>query len=93
MEAAPVTNAAPLGAAPPDPKPKTTAAASKQFEALLIGQMLRSAHESGGDSALSGEEDSSSETMWDLAAQHFAQVMANNGGLGLAKMIEQGLKR
>ncbi|MGH9594521.1 MAG: rod-binding protein [Bryobacteraceae bacterium] len=74
-------------AAPEEPTPKTAPEAAKQFEALLLGQMLGSAHES------EDQEDQTGETMWDVAAQKFAQVMADNGGLGLAKVIEQGLDR
>ena len=70
---------------PEEPKPKNAVEAAKQFEALLLGQMLRSAHES------EDREDPTSDTMWDVAAQKFAQVMAENGGLGLAKMIAKGL--
>jgi Rod binding domain-containing protein len=58
--------------------------AAKQFESLLIGQMLRSAHED--------DDDSEKSTMLDVADQQFAQVLANSGGLGLAKMIVTGLK-
>jgi len=74
------------------PAPKNAAEAAKQFEAILIAQMLRTAHESSSGS-LSGEEDSSADTMFDVAGQQFAQVLANNGGLGLAKMVMQGLQR
>lgn len=73
-------------------KPKNAAEAAKQFEALLIAQMLRTAHESTGGS-LDESGDSSGDTMFDVAGQQFAQVMANNGGLGLAKMITEGLNR
>jgi peptidoglycan hydrolase FlgJ len=79
--------AASLGT-PAQPKPKNAAEAAKQFEALLIGQMLRSAREA----AASDEHDSTGETMFDLAGQQFAQMLANSGGLGLAKMIAAGLK-
>ncbi|MFM2124478.1 MAG: Rod binding protein, partial [Acidobacteriota bacterium] len=48
--------------------------------------MLRSAHSSDG------EQDSSSETMWDMAAEQLAQVLARNGGVGMARMIQEGLK-
>jgi Rod binding domain-containing protein len=80
--------AASLGASA-QPKPKNAAEAAKQFEALMIAQMLRSAREG----AASDKEDSTGETMFDLAGQQFAQMMANNGGLGLAKMIAAGLKQ
>jgi Rod binding domain-containing protein len=83
-----LTITAAVGSAPPEEvKPKTAPEAAKQFEALLLGQILRSAHES------EDQEDSTSDTMWDIAAQKFAQVMADNGGLGLAKLITQGFER
>ena len=73
---------------PAQPKPKNAAEAAKQFEALMIAQMLRSARET----ASSEKEDSTGETMFDLAGQQFAQMLANNGGFGLAKLITAGLK-
>jgi Rod binding domain-containing protein len=78
---------------PPEPKPKNTEEAARQFEGLLIAQMLRSARESGsaglGDS---DEDESQRSTMMDLAEQQFARIMAQNGGLGLARLIMQGLR-
>ncbi len=76
-------------ATPNQAKPKTAADAAKQFEALLIGQMLRTARESGADGSL--DQDSTSETMFDLAGQQFVQMLANHGGFGLAKLIVKGL--
>ncbi len=37
------------------------------------------------------DEDSSSETMFELAGLQFAQMLANHGGFGLAKLIAKGL--
>jgi Rod binding domain-containing protein len=76
------------GIAPtPDvPGPRDTAEAARQFEALLLNQMLRTAHQA------EDQEDSTAETMWDVAAQQFSKVIAENGGLGLARLIVQGLK-
>lgn len=71
-----------------EPKPKSPAEAAKQFESLLIAQMLRTARES----AAANQEDSTGETMFDMAGQQFAKMLADNGGLGLAKMITAGLK-
>ncbi len=76
-----------LAAPNPQDSPKKIEGAAQQFEALLIGQMLKSAHESDDDS------DNSSETMLDVANQQFSQLLANNGGLGLAQMIVKGLKQ
>ena len=66
--------------------------AAQQFEALLLAQTLHSAHQSGGGWLGSGG-DSASDSLGDYAEQQLAAVMAKNGGLGLAKMIAQGLER
>ena len=66
--------------------------AAQQFEALLLAQILHSAHESGGGWLGSGG-DSSTDSLGDYAEQQLAAVMAKNGGLGLAKMIAKGLDR
>lgn len=73
----------------PQSKPKSVEGAAKQFEALLIGQMLRSARET----AHNDDDDSAGQTMIDMADQHFSQLLANNGGMGLAQMIVKGLKK
>ena len=96
MTSLPPSSAAALPLAPqtplPEPKPKNAAEAAKQFEALMIAQMLRTAHESASGSLDNEDEASSSDAMFDVAGQQFAQVLANSGGLGLAKMIVQGLQ-
>jgi Rod binding domain-containing protein len=63
--------------------------AAGQFEALLIGQILHSAREGGW---LGAPEDASSDCATDYAEQQFAAVMAQAGGLGIARMVERGLK-
>jgi Rod binding domain-containing protein len=67
--------------------PTKVEGAAKQFEALMIAQMLRTARENTED------QDSSGSTMLDLADQQFSQVLANNGGLGLAKLVVNGLNQ
>jgi flagellar protein FlgJ len=66
--------------------------AAQQFEALLLAQILHSAHESGSGWLGSGG-DSSSDSLGDYAEEQLATVMAKSGGLGLAQMIAQGLER
>lgn len=78
--------ASPLLSIPEQPKPPKAQDAAKQFEALLIGQMLRSVRESEED------DDSTGATMLDVADQQFAQMLASNGGMGLAKVIAGGLE-
>jgi flagellar protein FlgJ len=64
--------------------------AAQQFEALLMGQILRSARQ--GNSGWLGGEDSSAECATDYAEQQFAAVLAQQGGLGLADLIAKGLE-
>lgn len=64
--------------------------AAQQFEALLMGQILRSARQ-GGTGWLGNGEDSSAECATDFAEQQFAAVLAQQGGLGLATLISSGL--
>jgi Rod binding domain-containing protein len=73
----------------PQAKPTKAADAAQQFEALLIGQMLRSVREASQDD----DDDSTGEPMLDLANQQFSQLLAKNGGFGMAHMIAQGLDK
>jgi len=77
------------GAIPKDTRKITQAA--QQFEALLIGQILHSAHD--GDGGWLGSDDSSGTCATDFAEEQLANTISQQGGLGLAKMIEQGLRR
>jgi Rod binding domain-containing protein len=61
-----------------------------EFEALLIGQMLRSARESGGGWFGTGEDEASSTTAG-YAEEQFARTIASQGGLGVATMLVKGL--
>jgi flagellar protein FlgJ len=71
--------------------PAKVRGAAEQFEALLIGQILKSVRESGGGWLGSGG-DSSSDTATEYAEQHFATTLAKQGGLGLADLISKGLR-
>jgi flagellar protein FlgJ len=71
--------------------PEKVRDAAQQFEALLMGQILRSARQNGSG-WLGGDEDSSAECATDYAEQQFAAVLAQQGGLGLAQMIVKGLE-
>lgn len=65
--------------------------AAQQFEALLIGQILKSAHE--GDGGWLGGGDSSGACATDFAEEQLANTIAQQGGFGLAKMISQDLEK
>ncbi len=77
----------------PDSPQKIHQAAS-QFEALLIGEVLKSAQSGDSQGWLgSGEdEDNGGASAMEFATDYFAQAMASKGGLGLSRMIEAGLK-
>jgi Rod binding domain-containing protein len=77
---APSPVSAPVLASPDAPKPKNAEEAAKEFESLLISQMLRSVREQD-------EGDSESSTMLDVADQQFAKLLADHGGFGLARLI------
>ena len=89
-----LTHATASAAAPRDPaSPRDPAKihdAAQQFEALLLGQMLRTERQSGSGWLGSGE-DASSECVTDYAEQQFAAVLAQNGGLGIATLVAKGL--
>ena len=74
----------------PHDTPEKIRDAAQQFEALLIGQILRTAREAGG--GFMGEKDPASDCATDFAEQQFATVMAHSGGLGLATLIMKGLE-
>lgn len=66
--------------------------AASQFEALMIGQMLKSAQDGDDSSDFMGMgDDQAGSPLLEMAQQQFAQAMAAQGGLGLAKMVSEGL--
>ena len=67
-----------------------TAAAAKDFEALLLGQMLKSARSDSG--WLGTDDDDAGEAAVGLGEEQLARTMAQSGGLGLSKLIESGIR-
>lgn len=83
--------AAPDAAAPaPKDDPAKVNDAARQFEALLLGQMLKSMRDSEGGWMGTDQDDASSSAM-EYAQEMFAQSMAASGGLGLANLVSKGL--
>ena len=72
--------------------PEKIEQAAKQFESLLIAQLMKSMHDPTSKGWL-GEDDESSECATEMAEEQFAQALANGGGLGLSRMIVQGLSK
>ena len=72
--------------------PERIEKAARDFEALLIGQMLKMARESeGGITGDADEEDETNSTMIELGEQQLAQALSASGGLGIAKIVIAGL--
>jgi len=85
----PVTAGDPSKAKQTDPAKMKDAA--RQFEALLISQMLKSARESNSGGWGGETDDKSGDSMMDMAEQQLSQILAAGGGLGLAKLVIQGI--
>jgi Rod binding domain-containing protein len=81
------------GATVPVSEVQKSTKAAKDFEALLIGQMLQSVREEGSSWLGAGEEDKASDAAFGMGEQQLALALANGGGLGLAKVIASGLER
>jgi flagellar protein FlgJ len=79
-------------AAPSKDDPAKIRDAARQFEALLVAQMMKSMHDSEGGWLGTGDDESASAAM-EYGQEAFAQAMANSGGLGLADMIARGLQK
>ena len=77
---------------PPDGVKLKRAGASKDFEALLIGQMLRSVREEG-EGWLGTGDDQASSAAFGLGEEQLARALTARGGLGLSRVIEDGLKK
>ena len=76
--------------APQDDPAKIHDAAS-QFEALLLAEMLKSVREASGEGWLGAGGDEAGGMMLEVAQEHLAQVLAAQGGLGIARLVEEGL--
>ncbi len=82
-----LTSVANLGSTPKTDGNWRTAA--KDFEAILIAQLLRAGREGGG--WLGAGEDQTAAPAIEMAEEHFAKAIAAQGGLGLATMLSATL--
>jgi Rod binding domain-containing protein len=73
-------------------KPSKLHQAAQQFESLMISEMMKSVHEgsSSGWLGSDGDEGGDNQAM-EMAESQFANALAMNGGLGLARMVEQSI--
>lgn len=75
----------------PQESPAKIKDAACQFEALLVGQMLKSVREASAKGLSADNTDSSGDSMMEMAEQQLSKILAASGGLGLSKIIVQGL--
>ena len=78
---------------PGSPNPSKVADAAKQFEALMLGQILKASHESSDGGWLGTGDDQAGSLAVEMAEQQFAQAMSAKGGLGIAKLVTAGFDR
>ena len=67
--------------------------AAQQFEALMIGEMLKAAHSDDSDDPLGGSDDSGGDSAMQMAQSQLSSALAAQGGFGLAAMIEKAMSR
>lgn len=70
---------------------KKIADAARQFEALLIGQILKSACDASTMTGSTGDADPAGATAIEMAQEQFAAALSARGGLGIATMVTKGL--
>jgi len=73
--------------------PNKVEKAAKQFEALMIGQVLKAAHAASDGGWLGTGDDPSGGMTMELAEQQLAQALSARGGLGIAKLVTKNLDR
>src|SRR5579871_6342071 len=67
--------------------------AAKDFESLMIGQILKAAHESSEGGWLGDDDDQAGSMAVELADERFAQTIAAGGSLGISKLVEKFLEK
>ncbi len=73
-------------------KPDQVSEAATQFEALIIGQVLKAARASSDKGWLGTGDDQTGDMAIEMAEQGLAQGLAAQGGLGIAKMVTAKLR-
>lgn len=73
--------------------PEAINKAATQFEALLIGEVLKTSREADGSGWMGTDEEEAGSTLSEMSEQQISQSLAAGGGFGLAKMISGGLTK
>jgi len=66
---------------------------ARQFEAVLLRQILQSAHKTGLEGLTDEEGSASKDVYFDMMNYHLADTISRGGGLGLARALEAQLTR
>ncbi len=66
--------------------------AAREFEALLLARLLKSAREAGFGGWLGTDSEDAAAAAMEMAEEEFARALAAGGGLGLARLIRDGLE-
>lgn len=85
MTTTPATPLVPSVPDSPGSKPRDLAGAARQFESLLLSQLLKAACDP--QTMTGGEPDAGSSMAIEMAQEQFAAALASQGGLGLARMV------
>ncbi|HZQ54369.1 MAG TPA: hypothetical protein VFB14_19360 [Bryobacteraceae bacterium] len=67
--------------------------AAQQFEALMLGEVLKTVRSGGGQGWLGSGDGTGDDSAMDMAQNELASVLASSGGFGLAHMIEQKMPK
>jgi Rod binding domain-containing protein len=71
--------------------PRLLKRAAAEFESLLVSELLKSMRETGSEGWLGAGDDQAGSTMIEMAEQQVAQAIASSGGIGLSKLILEGI--
>lgn len=66
--------------------------AAQEFEALLLTRILQGMRSSLGEGLLGSSDGEAGSQMIQLGQEMIAHSLSQNGGVGLAKLVEQGLR-
>lgn len=73
--------------------PEAIKKAATQFEALLIGEVLKTSREADGSGWMGTDAEEAGSTLSEMSEQQISQSLAAGGGFGLANMISRGLSK
>ena len=91
---APTPAAAPVAqTTQPQEQATKVESAAKQFESLVVSQLLKDMRESSQGAFFGDNEEHNNVTAVEFAEQALAQSIASNGGLGLSKLLIEGLQK